>query len=235
MENNNNESMSLLEKVKYFFIKPSKLFQEPVQKSDYAISAIIISFLSAFGEIIQSPVVRRTLRGTLRGTLNSANTVNTARDKQLVNSIFNSIVNTVTNPVATAIGNLIGILILVFVSSAIYLLISKIINADIDYGKMIIIYLIAYIPISLRTFFEGIYTSAANSTFFIDNRSSGYISIFLKYDLFKVWQVVILIIGIAVLGKVSKKKAAAGVVTWNAIGLLFAFLGVVMANVLKAL
>ena len=231
MENNNNESMPFLEKVKYFFIKPSKLFQEPVQKSDYAISAIIIGFLSVFGEIIQSPVVRRTLRGTL----NSANTVNTVRDKQLVNSIFNSIVNTVTNPVATAIGNLIGILILVFVSSAIYLLICKIINADIDYGKMIIIYLIAYIPISLRTFFEGIYTSAANSTFFIDNRSAGYISIFLKYDLFKVWQVVILIIGIAVLGKVSKKKAAAGVVTWNAIGLLFALLGVVMANAFKAL
>lgn len=229
--NNNNEPMPFLEKAKYFFIKPSKLFQEPVQKSDYFISAIIIGFLSVFGEIIQSPVVRRTLRGTL----NSANTVNTVRDKQLVNSIFNSIVNTVTNPVATAIGNLIGIVILVFVSSAIYLLICKIINADIDYGKMIIIYLIAYIPISLRTFFEGIYTSAANSTFFIDNRSSGYISILLKYDLFKVWQVVILIIGIAVLGKVSKKKAAAGVVTWNAIGLLFAFLGVIMANALKAL
>lgn len=228
MENNNNESMPFLEKVKCFFIKPSKLFQEPVQKSDYAISAIIIGFLSVFGEIIQSPVVRKTLRGTF-------NSANTARDKQLVNSIFNSIVNTVTNPVATAIGNLIGILILVFVSSAIYLLISKIINADIDYGKMIIIYLIAYIPISLRTFFEGIYTSAANSTFFIDNRSSGYISIFLKYDLFKVWQVVILIIGIAVIGKVSKKKAAAGVITWNAIGLLFAFLGVVMANAFKAL
>lgn len=232
-ENNEIQSrLTLGEKIKYFFINPQKLFEDYMQDGKYAISMVIVVVLSVIVAVVQGILLKDVLKGAVDNQLSTMQ----GMDPSAL-GIVNGITNVTTSPIFVAITTIISVLVGIYFGTLIYWLVSKIFKGTASYSQMAGVYVISYFPLVIGGIIKLVYGIIVNKPIDINaTANSSPVDVLLSsLNIFGIWQMVLLVIGIAVAAKISKKKSIGVVVIIWSLGLIFALLSFGAATALKGI
>ena len=239
MENNNSADnvpvlkLTLGEKVKNFFVNPQKLFEYYKENESYGIRLLIVVLCSSITAFIAGLASKDTLQGVVSESAKGMDP-STAAIVQKVGGVA-------TSPILLAIMALLGTIIAVYFMSLVYFLIAKIFKSTATYRQMVGVYLISYFPLLIGGIIKTVYDAIINKPVDLAAAAEAAANVTLvdtlisKLNVFGIWQMVLLVIGIAVVGSISKKKSAAVVIIIWAIGLAFGMMGVASRNALESI
>ncbi|SHJ37161.1 Yip1 domain-containing protein [Clostridium amylolyticum] len=232
-ENNEIQSrLTLGEKIKYFFINPQKLFEDYLHHGKYAIPMVIVVAISTIVAVIQGIISKEALKGAVDKQLNTTPGMDPA-----ALGIAQSVADVTTSPIFVAITTIVGILIGIYFTTLIYWLVSKMFKGTASYSQMVGVYVISYFPVVIGSIIRLIYDVIVNKPIDVNaaaNLSVGNV-ILAKLNVFGIWQMLLLVIGIAVVAKISKKKSIGVVVIIWALGLTFSLMSLGATNALKGI
>ena len=239
MEDNNSADnvpvlkLTLGEKVKNFFVNPEKLFEYYKDNESYGIRLLIVVVCSAITALILAIASKDKLSGAVSESVKGMDPA-TAATAQKLGGAF-------TSPISAVITTIIVTIIAVYFMSLVYFLIAKIFKSTATYRQMVGVYLISYFPLLIGGIIKTIYEAIINKPVDLAAAAEAAANVTLvdtlisKLNVFGIWQMVLLVIGIAVVGRISKKKSAAAVIIIWAIGLAFGMMGVASRNALESI
>lgn len=201
-------------RMKNFFIKPSRIFEKYKENPKFAVSFIIIGLFTFISSVITYIATKDQLREI---ALKSAE--KTSHGNQEAIDIA---VNIATSPVIHVIGSLltaafaIGLIALL---AFIYYLLVRIFKGSITYIQAISVYSLSYIAVAIGSVLKSVYIVIFGQNISSDKIS--YLNSFLAYfNIFKIWQIVLLALGLSIVSiKISRKKAIAMVLIVTLIGI----------------
>lgn len=214
---NQVEKLTFGEKLKFFFIKPQKVFAQFLEKPKYLINLLIIAAMVIITNMISSISSRELLEKTMEQQMQGVDPAAAQMVKGMTGFM--------TSPVFTVIMGLIGLVILVYVSSAIYYGLAKMFGGEGTYTQMVATYVLAYYPIAVRNLISAV--SKMNVTLEDIKAQVGFGDALIKaFNVFGLWRIVLFALGISVVFKISKKKSFIIVGIIWAVLLLFSLLSV---------
>lgn len=214
-ENLEVKKLSITERVKYFFINPEKVFEQYIEKPTFLIKFIII---------VLSIIIYGYAESTQKSLLiqNAIEKLQKIKyPQQYLDTVRQQYETTYSAPMLIFMGLLVAAIIIAFISF-IYWFLTRLFNGENDYKDTVAVYSLAYLPQAIGSILISIYILVAHTVPFLQAQESTYLSTALSgINIFKIWQIVLLIIGLAKVGNISKKKAAFIVLLITAIGILF--------------
>ncbi|MBU3196636.1 YIP1 family protein [Clostridium algidicarnis] len=226
MENNNSADnvpvlkLTLGEKVKNFFVNPEKLFEYYKDNESYGIRLLIVVVCSAITALILAIASKDKLGGAVSESIKGADPATAATAQKLAGAF--------TSPISAVIMTIIATIIAVYFMSLVYFLIAKIFKSTATYRQMVGVYLISYFPVLIGGIIKAIYDIIANKPLDLAAIAEAAANMTIvdilitKLNVFGLWQMVLIAIGIAVIGNISKKKSAAVVIIVWTLGFVLA-------------
>ena len=226
MEDNNSVDnipvlkLTLGEKVKNFFVNPQKLFEYYKDNESYGIRLLIVVVCSAITALILAIASKDKLSGAVSESVKGVDPA-TAATAQKLAGVF-------TSPISAVITTIIVTIIAVYFMSLVYFLIAKIFKSTATYRQMVGVYLISYFSVLIGGIIKAIYDIIANKPLDLAAIAEATANMTIadilitKLNVFGLWQMVLIAIGIAVIGNISKKKSAAVVIIVWTLGFILA-------------
>ncbi|AJA49810.1 Yip1 domain-containing protein [Clostridium pasteurianum DSM 525 = ATCC 6013] len=203
MEDTNNiENITFTEKLKNFFIHPIQIFAQYNKKRFYALKLLIILIITAMYGAVQSIMAKPYLQKYYDDL-----TKNMSSDQASIVKSTTSVISSIPVIIITTI---IIALITIFIASFVYMLFIKAAKGKIKYGQVVSIYTTAYMATVIGLIIKILYMLISKKPMNISAQTNpNYINTILKsYDIFTIWQWVLMAIGISTVAKISKKKSA---------------------------
>ncbi|EJP6471593.1 YIP1 family protein [Clostridium sporogenes] len=196
-----NSNLTLQEKFKFFFTSPSKLFEHYRENPKYGILFLITALSTIFYKLVYSNFSKEIIKENMERQLEGA-------DPQAL-ELSKRIVDISSKPIINAFSSFIGVLISVFVSAFIIFIIFKISKVALNYKQTITLSLIAGLPNCIGSIIKVIYMLISKKAIGINAALNPSIknTLISTFDIFTLWQYILLGIGIYAMGKASKKKA----------------------------
>ncbi|MGU9537669.1 YIP1 family protein [Clostridium tepidum] len=196
-----NSNLTLQEKFKFFFTSPSKLFEYYRENPKYGILFLITALCVIFHSIIQSNLSKEIIKSNMENQFEGL-------DPQAL-EITKQTLDIISNPKINAIISFVGVLIAVFGISLIIFIILKISKVALNYRQTVTLYLIATLSTCIGKIFKIIYMLITKKAIGINASLDPSIKnkLIENFDIFTLWQYILIGIGIYAMGKTSKKKA----------------------------
>ncbi|WP_010236967.1 Yip1 family protein [Clostridium arbusti] len=201
-DTNNAEQLTFGEKVKNFFIHPTKVFAQYDEKPSYIIRLVLICIVSAIYAIVQFTMSKPYLEKYINNLTKGMDPQQAEITKKAM-GIFSSA------PIV-AIEGIIGVIITVFIASLVYMLFIRVFKGKIKYGQVVSIYTTAYMAAVVGLIIKTIYMLISKRPLNISAQTDPTLlnKIIASYDIFSIWQLVLMALGISTVAKISKKKSA---------------------------
>lgn len=184
-----NEKQSIFERIKLYLIKPSKFFESYKENPKVLIHLVIIMIISAITAMITSSKTPELVEGNVEGV--SGEQLEMAKK---MTEIFSS-------PVFV-IGAAIVMIVLYYLAFAlIRYMITKISNGEGTYKHMFSLVVVTSYPVVIM----GLVKSFLPID--VPTEVSMFDTFLGKVNIFSIWQLVLLIIGMSVVFNISKKKS----------------------------
>ncbi|AGK95674.1 Yip1 family protein [Clostridium pasteurianum] len=203
MEDTNNvEQMTFGEKVKNFFIHPTKVFAQYQEKPTYIIRLLIICIVSAIYSTVQFAMSKPYMEKYI-------NNITKGMDPQQADIVKKTMGIFSSTPVVV-IEAIIGIIITIFIASLVYMLFIKMFKGKIKYGQVVSTYTTAYMAVVVGLIIKTIYMLISKKPLNISVQTNPTLlnTITASYDIFSIWEMVLMALGISTVAKISKKKGA---------------------------
>jgi hypothetical protein len=217
MENEiTNENLSFGEKIKCFFINPSKLFASIKEKPIYIVPFIIAVVVAIFNVVITFTLGKEAMIESVTESLKGNPAADTA-------------INIATSPAMMVIGVITGsagVLIGIVISALIYWAFAKLFKGEIKITEMISVSAVCYITTAIGSLIKTLYLLIANNPIVASTKvaSATFTDILINsVNIFTIWKMVLLVFGISVVANLSKKKAIAVVLIVFTLGVLFSY------------
>lgn len=196
------KTLSFSEKINIFFTKPSLLFKSKIDKPSYAKNFWILCAITIIYNIVNT-IVTKTRNDELM------NEMVTGMDAQAV-ELTKGITDFFTNPIVGSIFTIIGFVILVYFASLIYFLLTKLFKGEGKYSHMVSTYLLASYPIAVGQIVKIIYMIITKNPIGYEATADPTLASTLmsNFEIFKLWKLLLLAIGISTVFKMSRKKSA---------------------------
>ena len=188
--------LTIMEKFKYFFINPNKLFEDYDTRPTWLLKTIAIVVLTIIGTIISTMLIA----GPTIDMMIQQNPDITMEQAELL----------IKSPLVIGLaigGALIVSIASVFLVSLIYYGLISLFGGKTKFMKVVAVYTLAYIPYIIGTFVSlaiVYYTNNFDSMLQQDFMDV----IFSRLDIFVIWQVLLLIFGFAKIGAFKLYKSA---------------------------
>lgn len=215
------EKMSLGEKIKKFFIKPSELFAQYKETPKYGMLFLIIGIVTFIITLISRLEI---------GSISKEQIMGSTQNAQAAEIAYN-LTNSPVLIIITAVFAVIGVYIVIYIVAFIYYLFVKLFKGNIRYNQMVSIYSLSYMAVLIGSIIKILYSLIAKKPI-ADAASTATATatdvLINNLNLFGIWQMVLLVFGISEVSEVSKKKSIAIVlIIWVlAIGFSLAMLSV---------
>lgn len=220
------EKMTLGEKIKKFFVKPSELFAQYKEAPKYGKLFLIIGIVSFI-----ITIVGRLALGSISKEQLMQSTQN-AEAAQLAVNLTNSPVFTAI----IAIFAVIGVYIVIYIASFVYYLLVKLFKGNIKYNQMVSIYSLSYIAVLIGSVIQVLYSLIAKKPSADAAATATATDVLIKnLNLFGIWQMVLLVFGISEVSEISKKKAIIIVIIVWVLALGLGLLMLSLGNSLKSI
>lgn len=218
MENEvKEEKMTLGEKIKKFFVKPSEVFAQYKEEPKYGMLFLIIGIATFIITLLSRLELGSISKDQIMGSTQNAQAA------EITYNLANSPVLTVI----TAVFAVIGVYIVIYIVAFIYYLFVKLFKGNIRYNQMVSIYSLSYMAVLIGSIIRIIYSLIAKKPFAPTTATATDVLIE-NINIFGIWQMVLLVFGISEVSEISKKKSIAIVIIiWVlAIGFSLAMLSV---------
>ncbi|WP_461206727.1 Yip1 family protein [Clostridium sp. DL1XJH146] len=208
-----DEKLSLGEKLKCFFINPTRLFRPYISNPKFAINLIILGAISVVFSLIQANLQKPYTDEVLRNSLQGADPATMAQLEKMT-GIFQS-------PLLQAPLKLVGFIIGVFFMALVYFLIVKLFRGKGTYSQMVSVYLQATYATAIGYIVKIIFMliSGEPTGLSLIQNPSVQTALINYIDIFKLWYLFLLGLGISVVFKISKIKSYGILIVLFLIGL----------------
>ncbi len=226
-QENEERSLEIGEKIKFFFIRPRKLFEDFLSKEYY---------ISLIAWVASASVVLSILKDVIfmdyfldANAIEGLTTGNGSADIGL--SIFQGIFsNPVTMITISIITTLVGFAFSSIIGTFFYWIFGMIFKCKADFKFYYGIYVISFIPLLIREFINFLYVLISGGYNPIPVEDLFFTSFMEFINPFAIWNIVLMIIGISVIAGVSQKRSSSMVITKYILGFLLAIGFVAIAN-----
>lgn len=196
VESQEVKSLTITERVKYFFTNPNKLFEEYKIKPTWLIKMLIIIAIAIVYTLIYSKL---TYAPQIDMLMNQQPDI-TREQAEKSMQIFGS-------PVFSVGLALLGSFIAVFLTSLIYHGLIALFGGKTSYMKVVAVYSLAYIPYYIGELVNLLFASFGND--FTSLLQPRFIDVFFnRFGLFVVWQVLLLVFGFSKIADLKLQKSA---------------------------
>lgn len=179
-----DEKVSLGQKIKWYIVKPSRFFEEFKMNTKVLIHFIIITVLTAIATLITSS---KPIEITESMTSLQVDIARTANEAPAISA-------------GTIAGLIIGPIILYLLFALVRFAFAKIFNGEGKFKEMLGLVLVTSYPVALGGILTSIITDPSIDVSVMD-------AILSKVNIWSIWQLVLLIIGMKVMFKLSMKKS----------------------------
>lgn len=209
------KNLSFSEKINIFFTKPSLLFKPKIEKPSYAKNFWILCAITVVYNIITT-MVTKTKSDELMNEMVKGMDAQTAQISKGIAGFF-------SNPIVESFGTIIVFTIGVYLASLVYFLLAKLFKGEGKYSHMVSTYLLASYPIAVGYIVKIIYMLVTKNPVGYNAKITPTLSSTLmsNFEIFGLWKLVLLVIGISTVFKISKKKSATIIIILFLIGLAF--------------
>lgn len=225
-ESSKVNKLSIEVKVKSFFINPAKIFEGYIEKPAVIIKIFIITaavILFGYAESTQKALLIQKSVEKLKNYNYSKGIYEIAK-QNIENGASFSAPSLISNA-------LFGTAVSIALVSLIYWFLTRLFDGENDYKDTLAVYTLSYIPQVLYLLFVSIYILAAHKIPFEGFENNLYLNTILgAVNPIKIWQIVLLIIGLAKVGNITKKKAAVIVIGFTNVSLLFSLGCIAIGN-----
>ncbi|HUV84545.1 MAG TPA: Yip1 family protein [Methanosarcinales archaeon] len=202
MELNNNvevvevKRLTIMEKLKYFFINPNKLFEDYNTRPTWFLKTLIIIALTIIGTTISTKLMAGS---TIDMMIQQSPDMSREQAEVLMKSPL---------VIGFAVG---GALVVstaaVFLGSLIYYGLISLFGGKTNYIKIVSVYSLAYIPYTIGTMISLAFAYYTNN---FDSMMQPQVMdvIFNRLDIFVIWQVLLLVFGFAKISNLKLHKSA---------------------------
>lgn len=216
---------TILEKLKLFFVKPSELFRDYLNKPTWALKLLIISLVTAaytyatkilgkdlFAEMIEKkaasmpPEQAEAVKGSIA----------------FLNSPMMNIVSAIT-----AVVSMIAIILLI---SLVYMVFIRALKGKIKYSQVVAVYTLAYMATAIGMVAKVIYMYLTGNLLYINLSPTLLDALYNNLDPFTIWQAVLMVFGISVVSGLTEKKGTIIVVSMWLVALCISLGSVMLAK-----
>lgn len=212
---NEVQKLTLGEKLKFYFIRPQKVFAQYLEKPKFWLNLIILAVITCISAVISSiaskELVNKLMEQQMQGIDPAAA------------QMAQGITNFTTSPAFIVITSLFSLAFMVFISSAIYYGLAKMFGGEGTYTQMVATYVLAYYPVVIGNLISAI-GSLITKPQTIETKVTIVDSLIKAFNVFGLWRIVLFALGISVVFKLSKKKSFIIVIIIWAVLLLFSLL-----------
>ncbi|MBS4539060.1 YIP1 family protein [Clostridium sp. D2Q-11] len=182
-----NENQSIFERIKYYLIKPNKFFQNYKENPKVAIHLIILLIISSITAVITKNKAMSAVDENFGGL-----------SGQELESVKN-ITNIVTSPAAIILMTIVFSIITYLLFALFRYIFVKLVHGEGRFKQMFAIVLVTSYPVTIVALIKSFLP--------LDAEVSMLDSFLSKVNIFSIWQLVLLIIGMSVVFNISKKKS----------------------------
>lgn len=200
----NEENLSIDKKIIYFFKKPGIVFNEFIEKPKYLWTMILIILINIIYGIMQTTtsmdILKKSITDKFKGA--DADTSQALIEKSMEYAASIPI-HTVTIIITTIMS--------IYLASLVYMGLARIFASKIKYKQIVSVYCLSMLPIIIGKVIKWLYMAITGNPVGVKTLAeptllNGFLD---NFDIFNIWQIVLLTIGISVVGKISKKKSFA--------------------------
>lgn len=190
------KKLTMVEKFKYFFINPNKLFEDYNVKPAWLLKTLFIVVISLIAVIITTQITAGPQTDLL---LQRSPDMSREQAEAIIKSPFMMYFT-------IAAGFIVPILA-IFLGSLIYWGLLSLFGGKTSYTKIVSVYTLAYIPYLVGSFISLAFAYYANN---FDNMLQPQIKdvLFTRFDLFVIWQALLLVFGLAKISGLKPQKTA---------------------------
>lgn len=209
--NKDNENLSIDKEIIYFFKKPSVIFSDFIEKPRYFLMMCVITAINVVYAIMQTSLSMDIVKKSVTGSMPDAS-------KQIAEKMLKY---TMSAPVQTVI-TIVTTVVSIYVVSLIYKIFIRIFGSKIKYKQSMALYCLGSMPLVIDKILKWIYMAVTGKAVGVSSlvKPTAINKFLNSFDIFNIWQIALLIIGISVITKISKKKSAAIVLILFAINLV---------------
>lgn len=199
VETNQVKNLTFGEKFKYFFINPNKIFEDYNTKPTWLIKLLVIIALS----IVFAFITKSITSGAQTDLLMQQTPDMTKEEAEAVMQLMNSPVMTAITVAVTVITVIGGM----FLTPLIYWGLISVFGGKTTYMKIVAVYTLAYIPYYLGSLLSLGYSYYTNN---FDNLLNANLTdaLFKRFDIFVIWQVLLLVFGFVKIANIKLGKSA---------------------------
>jgi len=216
---------NLLQKLKLFFVKPSELFRDYIEKPTWALKLIIISLVTA-GYTYATKTLGKDLMIELIEERASAMTPEQAEATRASIPFLNS---PTMNIISAAIAVLFIIAVILLVSLA-YMVFIRALKGKIKYTQAVAIYTLAYMAAAVGMMVKLAYMYLTGNLLYINMSPTLMDALYNNLDPFIIWQAILMVFGISAVSGLSEKKSTIIVVSMWLVSLAISLGSVMLAK-----
>lgn len=210
-ESNNNKK-TVKEMIKYFFVNPTKAFEDFKDRPKYGILFLIIAIMSGLNYVLTQTLAKDSIDDLIT---KSAGNPQAQQSAEMITNIIKSPIFITVMAIVTMLLAIVSM----YIVSFIYYLFIKAFKGNIKYNQAVSIYSLAYIAAGIGGLVYTIYAIITKQTFQVP--STSYFNVIVNnLDVFKLWQMVLLVFGISAVTGLTKKKGISIVVIVFCLSLL---------------
>ncbi|MEY8763755.1 MULTISPECIES: Yip1 family protein [Clostridium] len=197
----NKEELSIDKKIVCFFKKPSAVFSEFIEKPRYLWTMLIVVAIDVVYNIMQTTVSADILRKSIVDKLQGTPNMSQAIIEKSVKYATSIPVRTVSTIAVTVVG--------IYIAALIYKILTRIFGSRVKYKQLVAVYCLSMMSTAIGEVLKWLYMAVTGKPVGVNSlinptALNGFLD---NYDVFNLWQIVLLTIGISIVGKMSKKKS----------------------------
>ncbi|MBS4534719.1 YIP1 family protein [Clostridium sp. D2Q-14] len=183
-----DEKVSLGQKIKWYIVKPSRFFEYFKGNPKVLIHFIMIFILNAIATLISSSKTDEITNQLPKGM--------SAEQIELTQNIK----NVFSSPIVVVITTLITVTVTYLIFAGVRYIFTKLFKGEGTFKKMFSLVLVTSYPVAIAGIFRSIFSDPVVSSDIMN-------SVLSKVNIWSIWQLVLLIIGIKVMFNISMKKS----------------------------
>lgn len=193
------KKLTIMERIKYFFINPNKLFESYNVKPTWLLKLLLILAMTGVATLILKKI---TFGANIDGLLQQS--------PDLSKQTAENMAEFLNSPVMTAVmagGAMLVAAIQIFLIPAIYYGLISLFGGKTSYMKIVAVYLTAYIPVAIGSFAGLAFAYYTNNYDSLLHPTMKDV-MFDRFGLFVIWQALLLVFGFAKIAEMKISKSA---------------------------
>jgi hypothetical protein len=206
--NETKTNRSLLEKLKLFFVRPTELFADYLEKPTWGLKLIIISLVTA-GFTYASKILGKDLVAELIEEQAASLPPDQA---EAVRASIEFVNSPLMNAISAAAA-MISMIVIVLLVGLVYMAFIKAMKGKINYHQVMSVYTLAYMATAIGLIAKLAFMFATGNLLFLNMKPTIMDAIYNSLDPFSIWQAILMVFGISKVAGISEKKSAIIVVS----------------------